>query len=239
MQCHQCKTEHDAKFCPNCGAPSSTDSSQLNMQAQGVFQAQPPVVQTQKKRRGCFKWGLAVFASLTVLVVIISIVASRSASQQNPTASGSSDGTGSNTSSGDTSTGPVPLGTDVEIDSFSIRINSGAEKDRIYSDSGYFYYDPEEGAKYIVLSISVKNIDKTMESFQVSNFQLYTSDGVRYSPSSLIMADDFFYIESMNPGIEKSGYVAFQVPQEVSISDLYLVYRSSSFSSNSQKFSIQ
>ena len=83
MHCSNCGNEFEGKFCPECGAPAQ----QVNIPEQPFAQQSTPQqypTTPQKKKTGCLKIALIVFAVICFLVIIISIVGNKNANSSSP-----------------------------------------------------------------------------------------------------------------------------------------------------------
>lgn len=79
--------------------------------------------------------------------------------------------------------------------------------------SGFTEQTPEtEGAVFLVIDTTVKNVGKEAINTDSSFFSVLTSDDITYSASTIVN-DGYFLFESINPGLEQSGKVAFEIPQ--------------------------
>lgn len=107
-------------------------------------------------------------------------------------------------------------------DDIKITVNAVSETTEI--SEGYFKYSPDSG-KYAVIEVTVENIGKSALSFMTSNFRLFTEDDIRYSGTTLITTSgDYFSIETINPGLAKTGYLVFNIPENLNVQDLRMTY---------------
>lgn len=106
MNCNQCGTQFEGKFCPNCGAPAATETP--------VVEATPvtPVVEPKKKKPIYKKWWFWVI----IAVVVIGIIGGSGGGEETSTDTG----TGSSiTQSGDETNNDT---TDNKTDSNKISV---------------------------------------------------------------------------------------------------------------------
>ena len=151
----------------------------------------------------------------------------------------SSDGNSSTTSGNGNSSGKEEetlynIGDTISIDDWEITVNSVEVTDKI-SNKTYgaieTYFSPDEGNKYVVFNMTVKNI-----STDSSTFLPYVSlDGIRvkieygnyeFSASNLMGYDDDLHSTSLNPLSTATGIVAFDIVEDVvknNLDDLKLV----------------
>ena len=196
---------------------------------QGRYEIPPP----RKKRRGCLTVFL-IIVGIMVISVIVSIAQGPKSQPQEPASASSRESQADNISdtpsqaSSESAPAYIAVGETVQGSEVEITVNGSTETDVIEASSGgYLSYTADEGNKYIVVNITLKNIDSRSFSYSVTDFQLYAEDGTKYSPSVLTVTtnENYFKYEGMNPGITETGNVAFNVPDSVSISDLHLQFR--------------
>lgn len=116
----------------------------------------------------------------------------------------------------------VGLGQELIVGNVTFIANSVDELNQITAGNGMFKYTPDaEGAVFLNVNVTVKNNGKDMIQTDSSFFKLKTEDGVEYSPSTVIVADDkYFTYEGINPGLALTGNVVFEVPSGLSGLDL-------------------
>ncbi|WP_278947732.1 DUF4352 domain-containing protein [Megasphaera elsdenii] len=86
--------------------------------------------------------------------------------------------------------------------------------------------------KFVILTIKYKNISNANKKLDNSAFQLKLNDKT-YSPTTLVSSsNDNIFLESINPGIEKTGKVYFDVPVDVADSNDFVLQLSKSFASD-------
>ena len=173
-------------------------------------------------------------------IIVNSIVGSNSAPAATPETKGKNTKAMSSAvvSSAPSNTETVaPIGKEIGNDKVTIKVNSATESKEISDDSGYLSYKPGAGAKFVLINITAKNIGKSSYSFVVSNFQLDGKDGKQYSPNIMVV-QNYLNNGSMNPGLTETGNIAFEVPENMKLSDLTMRFQEFlSLSSNSFKIS--
>ncbi|WP_270739786.1 DUF4352 domain-containing protein [Massilioclostridium coli] len=238
MKCPKCGMEisESAKFCEHCGnviRQSKIDSSASDTVSQRTTPVPPNQNNTTpvpKKKKGMTWWQLSILVVSIVLVGLLvcvflfsgfmSCVASRSEqNSQSTIASSDAANQGDEGQTSETSS-YIPVGTAATNNNLSIAVTGVTEQKAV--DASFGQYSAEEGSKYIVVNVTVKNVGDSMESFQASDFQIKTKDDVQYSPSLLPVADEFMSYESLNPGLEQSYSIAFETPDTVVLSDCYM-----------------
>ncbi|MCC8120507.1 MAG: DUF4352 domain-containing protein [Oscillospiraceae bacterium] len=76
-------------------------------------------------------------------------------------------------------------------------------------------YQPEDGCKYVKVNMTIKNTGT-----EVDYFGLYTTAAIvygdySYSPTTMIGVNDDISYETVNPLVSVSGFLAFEIPDEV------------------------
>lgn len=108
----------------------------------------------------------------------------------------------------------VTIGEDLILNDVAFKVNSINNTQSISAANGYASYTPDaEGAEFLLVNVTVANNGKKMINTDTSFFKLETSDGVTYSPSRILAADEkFFSFDGINPGLNLSGNIVFEVP---------------------------
>lgn len=168
-----------------------------------------------KKKHGCLVSAIVVVAAIAVIGGIASAV--------NPSTK-TTDTSDSSSISTAPESAPTKIGTAIDNGEISIKINSVKEMDSI--SDGALVYKPDDGGKFIVINLTAKNTGKQLYSFVVNNFQIKTADGKQYSPSTIFTAGNkYLNSGSINPGLSKTGIIAFDAPKDVKLSTLTLEFQ--------------
>ncbi|MCH5203097.1 MAG: DUF4352 domain-containing protein [Oscillospiraceae bacterium] len=145
---------------------------------------------------------------------------------QHSESAGQTSDTPSNSSSvsEDTDAETYYIGETVNIDDWEITVNSVEIADKI-NNKTYgtvtTYFSPEEGSKYVVFSISVKNtgteVSTFLPSFSVGDTVTTKVEYKEYSfkSTNLLGHSDDLHMTSLNPLSSKTGIVAFEIADEV------------------------
>jgi hypothetical protein len=166
-----------------------------------------------RKRHGC----LISFIAVVAICVLIGALASKFT----PAAESS---TSSSVGNSEALNAPAKIGAAVSNGKVSIKVNSVKEAESI-TDNG-LVYNPDSGGKFIIVSLTAKNTGKELYSFLVNNFQIKSSDGKQYSPDTILTAgSEYLNSGSINPGLSKTGYIAFEVPKGIKLSALTLEFQ--------------
>ncbi|MCM3782127.1 DUF4352 domain-containing protein [Neobacillus mesonae] len=165
-----------------------------------------------------------------VLIVIIVIAAVNSGGEGSKTADSSATTSGSQDSTEAQSTASnkseeepaqaFKVGDQVEAGTFTYTVKSVKEQTKIENILG----DKTTEGKFVVVELNVKNNDKEARYADTSMFRIL-ANGNEYEPDSeldMYVNDDGlgFFLESINPGLSKTGFVAFELGGDVNSYDL-------------------
>ncbi len=116
----------------------------------------------------------------------------------------------------------VSIGQELKVGKVIFKVNSIAEVNEISAANGYMKYTPDaDGAVFLNVNVTVKNNSTEMIQTDSGFFKLKTKDGVTYSPSTIVVSDDkYFLYEGINPGLALTGNVVFEVPSGLTGLDL-------------------
>jgi len=75
------------------------------------------------------------------------------------------------------------------------------------------YLNEKPDAMYLIVALTVRNDDK--EARAIPPFKLIDENNYEYQTTSksYIIDNDIGLLDSLNPGVQKQGYIAFDVPQ--------------------------
>ena len=106
------------------------------------------------------------------------------------------------------------IGEDLSIGKVLFRVNEIGEVNEIKAGNGFLKYTPDaNGAVFLTVNVTVENKDTKMIQTDSSFFKLISSEGAQYSPSTILVADEkYFLFEGINPGLSLTGNVIFEVP---------------------------
>ncbi len=115
------------------------------------------------------------------------------------------------------------IGDTVSVGDWNVTVNSFEFLDSI-ANGDYFSFNPDDGNKYAVANVTVKNVGSSSNTFLKS---YSAKDGVSikydgqytYSSTHLLGLDTDLHDQTLNPLTEFSGIIAFSVPNEVVESD--------------------
>ncbi len=111
------------------------------------------------------------------------------------------------------------IGDSIDVGKFGITINSSTEQDKFHSDN-MFIEDVTTEGKFVAVEAKIVNNDKEARTIDTNMFKLVDSQnrefGV-YSKAELmtILGDKYLFLESVNPGMSRSGVFVFEVPKDV------------------------
>lgn len=116
----------------------------------------------------------------------------------------------------------VGIGQELAVNKVSFTVNSIGETDKITAGNGMLVYKTDaEGAVFLNVNVTVKNNGTEMIQTDSGFFKLKTKDGATYSPSTIVVSDDkYFLYEGINPGLALTGNVVFEVPAGITGLDL-------------------
>lgn len=115
------------------------------------------------------------------------------------------------------------IGDTISISDWNITVNSFEFLDSI-ANGDYFSFTPDDGNKYAVANITVKNVGNSSKTF-LQSFSSKDSISIQYdgqytySSTNLLGHDADLHSKTLNPLTEVSGIIAFSVPNEVAESD--------------------
>lgn len=217
--CANCGKElqGDEKFCQNCGAETENveamSGNNISNQVQNATVQKP-----KKKKSGC----LIVIIVCFVIGFIIAI-----ASVGNNTGEGNVSSEEQNTNedtSAEESNKEIAFGTEGDIGNLKLIVNSVSSADSISAAQGYMKYTPDSG-KYAIINVTIKNNTKDSESLLINYFKLIGPDDAEYVATIIPAADDkFITIDTINPNLDITGNIVFQVPTDLTVEDCVLKY---------------
>jgi hypothetical protein len=79
---------------------------------------------------------------------------------------------------------------------------------------GNAYFGKDADSRYLLVNITVKNEDK--ENRAIPPFTLEDENGATYdtSPDAMYLGDKAIFLDSLNPGVQKSATLVFDVPPD-------------------------
>ncbi|MFB9974132.1 DUF4352 domain-containing protein [Allobacillus sp. SKP2-8] len=119
------------------------------------------------------------------------------------------------------------IGDTATISDFSFTVNGVEEKEEI-NDGNEFTEPATTSGKFVIVDVTVKNDKKESVTIDSSFFKLLDSNGTEYDPNTsgdviMNMTDeDDFFLEQVNPGLEKTGKVVFEVGADVDVASSVL-----------------
>lgn len=112
------------------------------------------------------------------------------------------------------------IGDDIASGKINVIINSCTEKKEFKSGNQFIENVKTEG-KFIVIDAKLTNNDKESRTIDTGMFKLVDSQNREfdvYSKAELMMIldDKYLFLESVNPGMNRTGTFVFEVPEDVS-----------------------
>lgn len=122
------------------------------------------------------------------------------------------------------------IGDTIHSKNFDITILNKDISDTVTDKSGYF--QSTANGTFIILTVQYKNTANSAMRLDNSAFKLKLGDKT-YSPVTVIItAKDNIFLDTINPGIEKTGKLYFDVPKDVADSNNLILKLSGSFISD-------
>jgi hypothetical protein len=169
-------------------------------------------------------------------IIVIAIIGG--ALNKNNTQQVSNNGNSSNNDSADSGNKAVALGSEGQSDDLTLKVNEVGEKTEI-TENTFLSYKPDSG-KYAVINITIKNTGKQSVSLTNGYFKLITADGAEYKPTILIGLDNkYISFESINPGLDVTGNLVFEVPTDLVVSDTTLQFSGTGLFTASTVFNLK
>lgn len=128
-------------------------------------------------------------------------------------------------------------GDTITIDKWEITLNSTEVTDRINDkNSDILYFSPDEGSKYLVVNLTVKNLSKNSETFLPAMYMNSDTKATvhyqeyEFNSTNLMGYSDDLHLSSLNPLSSKTGIIAFEIAEDVLslLDELKLVFSASS-----------
>ncbi len=236
IKCSDCGKDISdmAQACPNCGRPvKMVNQGNVPVQnvnaSQNMYQQAEPAPKAKKKGHGCLVTGALIVCIISVLILMISSGIKRN--QETINAGDASSSAPSNTSSAEASSeqqeedAKVPKGTAGEIDEeLVLVVNEVTEADSISAANGYLAYKPDSG-KFAVVNVTISNNSKSSKKLLLNYFALIGPDEARYVSSITTGADEkFITVETINPNLEITGNLLFEIPKDLAAEECLLQY---------------
>lgn len=234
IKCTECGKEisDKATTCPNCGCPVNSTAGTTPppmQQTMPNMQTQAPV--KRKKGHGCLIT-ILVFIGIIVFFAIIGSVVSKNGTsdansndaQQQVEATETSEASETSETSGTSGTSIV-FGEEGEIaKEVMLKVNEVTETDSISAANGMMSYTPDSG-KYAVVNVTISNNSKKSQNLLLNYFKLVGPDEAEYVATIVAIADDkFITVDTINPNLDITGNLLFEIPNELSAQDCKLKY---------------
>ncbi len=223
--CRNCGKElqGDEKFCRNCGAETgnveTVSGNNISNQVQNTIIQKP-----KKKKSGC----LIVIIVCFVIGFIIAVASIGNHSEEgkieNEDNISSKEQTTSEDINAEENNKEIAFGTEGDIGNLKLIVNSVSSADSISAAQGYMQYTPDSG-KYAIINVTIKNNTKDSEHLLINYFKLIGPDDAEYVATLIPVADDkFITIDTINPNLDITGNIVFQVPTDLAVEDCILKY---------------
>jgi len=115
----------------------------------------------------------------------------------------------------------IKFGKEGKSEDLSLKINKAKTVKKI-AENEFIEYKPDSGV-YAVINITIKNNGKDAVSLTNGYFKLVTPDGAEYDPTILVgLSNKYISFESINPKLDITGNLVFEVPSGLNLSDTTL-----------------
>lgn len=205
------------------------------------MQTQAPV--KRKKGHGCLIT-ILVFIGIIVFFAIIGSVVSKNGTsdansndaQQQVEATETSETSEASETSGTS----IVFGEEGEIaKEVMLKVNEVTETDSISAANGMMSYTPDSG-KYAVVNVTISNNSKKSQNLLLNYFKLVGPDEAEYVATIVAIADDkFITVDTINPNLDITGNLLFEIPKELSAQDCKLKYSDYDLFSNISYFELK
>lgn len=237
IKCPECGKEvsDQAASCPSCGHPlKQKENAQSQMQQNGKqsndrYRSQP----VKKKGHGCLITVIIVVVFFAIVGMIIGGTSDKTDSKEDIDAKStkSAEETVEQTE--------IPFGQEGGLGNLSMTVNEATEAESISAANGYMSYKPDSG-KYAIVNVTIKNNSKNSEQVLLNYFRLIGPDEAEYVSTIIPVADDkFLTIDSINPNLDITGNLVFEIPKDLDVTDCVLHYSDYDLFSGSFDFSLQ
>jgi len=172
-----------------------------------------------------FKFGCGGLIALFVLFIIIGVLGGNNGeklTKDNKAVTATTNNVSKNNEQDTEEMKKTGIGEELTVGKVTFKVNSIDEVKEVSAANGYMKYKPDsEGAVFLIVNATVRNDGTEMIQTDSSFFKLKAAGGATYSPSTIVVADDkFFIFEGINPGLSLKGNVLFEVPAGLTGLDL-------------------
>jgi hypothetical protein len=118
------------------------------------------------------------------------------------------------------------IGQEGKIGKLNLTVNNIGESDSIRTASGSMEYKTDSG-KFAIVNMTIENKGKKAESVMLNEFILIDSNGAEYVSGMIVDTDnEYLNVDTINPNLDVTGNLAFEIPKDSDVSDYKLVYNS-------------
>ena len=171
---------------------------------------------TMKKKKTFYKkWWVWLLA-----IIVISVVFSG----DEETAENTSSGATKSETKAKEETKVFGMGEEVKVEKLAYTLNSVEEKKEITRE---YLEDITTSGKFVIVEVKIKNLDKEARFIDSEMFRLVSADETEYSSNTeadmyINDGDLGFFLKEINPNMDMTGKVAFEVPGDADLSKLQL-----------------
>lgn len=243
IKCTECGKEisDKAATCPNCGCPVNSTAGTTPppmQQAMPNMQIQAPV--KRKKGHGCLITILIFIGIIVFFAIIGSVVSKNGTSDANLNDAQQQVEATETSEASETSGTSIVFGEEGEIaKEVMLKVNEVTETDSISAANGMMSYTPDSG-KYAVVNVTISNNSKKSQNLLLNYFKLVGPDEAEYVATIVAIADDkFITVDTINPNLDITGNLLFEIPKELSAQDCKLKYSDYDLFSNISYFELK
>jgi len=136
------------------------------------------------------------------------------------------------------------IGEPATIADVTFTVN-GVEETSEISSGNEFIDDVTTSGKFVILDITVENGKSESITIDSNYFKVITGDGTEYEPNSsgdvvMALGDEAtdFFLEQINPNLDKTGKVVFEVSDDVNLDESVLHAQTGFFGTESIEISL-
>lgn len=231
MKCPRCGNESNGNFCENCGMKmeggfSKKEESYRYINKDPKTYTYEEMSNPNKKKGGCLKIILIVFAVFCGLIFLLSMFSGNDSSdnkidQKEKTPLEEK--------------GYIEAGESFTVDNLKITFEESSTDFKDYEDE-YEIKSPSDGMKYIMASFTYENIGSDGDEYaSIYDFDCFADDS--NCEQTFIIDDKDFVNTNLSPGRNVSFKVYFEVPSDSK--SIELEYKESMWNDNRIKIKLQ
>lgn len=132
----------------------------------------------------------------------------------------------------------IALGAEGQSEDLILKVNQVGEANQI-SENKFISYKPDSG-KYAIINVTIKNTGKEAISLTNGYFKLISTEDAEYTPTILVGLDNkYISFESINPGLDITGNLVYEVPTDFVVSDSILRFYGTGLFTGASDFALK